>query len=446
MLIFQVDLGVNNDVVDGTLTIYTSFENVSYDHLPLRPGQKKLGQDLYEAGHIQCVKEVRKPGKTPEITGYCIRQASVTESAFRVTIQLDNERKVTSLDCNCDGGPEGSAGCKHWYALLYYLNNFVDESKTDAACEWIEPSKMGKKKYPKGLPLEVIARIPDKYKCPPVSFKCPSDEKMEEQAKIFEECGNTEGPLYKIYKLRPKDSSKVPKKMPDLPDWVKKKVFRKCLMPSSVLRKPKTVKEQFYYDEHIALQGPDQSFKLCSQTVGQGKCAKWKEARGPLVTGSTGYKILHAQEEHTRLGYFHKTAKIDHLYQIKYGIANEDPAIALFCELKGYQVLKVGLVVPDKFWWLGVSPDGLIWKDDRPGFGILEVKCIASCEDEEIYGVAQCDEDCEQLKNTSDWYMQIQLTAWATKADYAILFLYSGKESDGGDSKCIEVGLKPEWA
>ena len=103
MLIFQV--------VDGTLTIYTSFENVSYDHLPLRDGQKKLGQDLYEAGHIQCVKEVRKPGKTPEITGYCIRQASVTESAFRVTIQLDNDRKVTSLDCNCDGGPSSLCLC-----------------------------------------------------------------------------------------------------------------------------------------------------------------------------------------------------------------------------------------------------------------------------------------------------------------------------------------------
>ena len=61
----------------------------------------------------------------------------------------------------------------------------------------------------------------------------------------------------------------------------------------------------------------------------------------------------------------------------------------------------------------------------------------------EIKDVDQCDEDCEQLKNTSDWYMQIQLTAWATKADYAILFLYSGKAEY---SKCIEVGLKPEWA
>ena len=93
MSIFQVV----DDVVDGTLTIYTSFEDVSYDHLPLRPGQKALGKALFDAGHIQCVKEVRKPGRTPEIIGYCIRQASVTESAFRVTIQLDSERKVTSL-------------------------------------------------------------------------------------------------------------------------------------------------------------------------------------------------------------------------------------------------------------------------------------------------------------------------------------------------------------
>ena len=228
---------------------------------------------------------MRKPGKTPEITGYCIRQASVTETAFRVTIQLDHDRKVTSLDCNCDGGPEGSAGCKHWTAVLFYLNNSVDESKTDQACEWIEPSKMGKLKYPKGLPLEVIAKIPEKYRRPPVSFKSPSDEKKEEQAKIMEACGNIDGPLYKIYKLKCKDSSAEPEPKPDLPEWVKKKVFRRSTFPESVLRKPSNVKEQFYYDEHVKLT-PDQSFRLCSETVGQKKTVLWKPERRKRVTGT----------------------------------------------------------------------------------------------------------------------------------------------------------------
>lgn len=281
---FQVN-NDDNDIVDGTLTIYTSFEDVSFDHLPLRSGQKTLGKGLYDAGHVQCVKEVRKPGRNPEITGYCVRQASINESAFRVTLQLDHERKVTSLDCNCHGGPEGSQGCKHWYALLFYLNNFVDESKTDAACEWIEPSKMGKKKYPKGLPLEVIARIPEKYKCPPVSFQSPSDEVKEEQAKIMEACGLTDSPLYKIYKLKLKDSSKVVKEKPDLPEWVKRKVFRRNPVPLSTLRRARSIVEQFFYDEHVVLT-PDQAFKLCSKTVGQSVVELWRKERKTRITGS----------------------------------------------------------------------------------------------------------------------------------------------------------------
>ena len=51
------------------------------------------------------------------------------------------------------------------------------------------------------------------------------------------------------------------------------------------------------------------------------------------------------------------------------------------------------------------------------------------------------DHDSVQLKTTSDWYTQIQLTAWATHAEYAYLCLYSGKEC-----KALEVELNWVWA
>ena len=204
---------------------------------------------------------------------------------------MDNERKVTSLDCNCDGGSEGSAGCKHWYAVLLFINNSVDESKTDEACEWIAPSKMGQKKYPKGQPLEVIANIPDKFKCPPVSFQRPSDEYMDEQAEIMEACGCTDGPIYKLYKLKLKgDSSKVIVPKPDLPQWVKKKVFIKSGFKEEWCCKPSNVNEQFYYDEHVKLT-PDQAFRLCSETVDQAGNPKWHEEREKRITGSTVHNL-----------------------------------------------------------------------------------------------------------------------------------------------------------
>lgn len=195
---------------------------------------------------------------------------------------------MTSIDCNCDGGPEGgeeTAGCKHHYAVLLYINNSVDESKTDDACEWIEPSKMGKKKYPKGQPLEVIARIPEKHKCPPVLFQFPSDEVRENQVKIMEACGLTDSPLYKVYKFKPKNSSTAIKEKPDLPEWVKRKVFRRNPAPLSTLRKARTIIEQFFYDEHVVVT-LDQAFKLCSKTVGQSVVELWRKERKTRITGS----------------------------------------------------------------------------------------------------------------------------------------------------------------
>ena len=51
-----------------------------------------------------------------------------------------------------------------------------------------------------------------------------------------------------------------------------------------------------------------------------------------------------------------------------------------------YEHLQVGLVVKNKFSFLGASPDGLIRDKSgrRPGFGIVEFKCLYSFKDERI--------------------------------------------------------------
>ena len=155
------------------------------------------------------------------------------------------------------------------------------------------------------------------------------------------------------------------------------------------------------------------------------------------------HKILHAQLEKTMLEYFGESKDISHLKQIKYGNDHEEEALIQFSEAEGYEVLPVGIVVPDKLWFIGVSPDGFIWKESRPGFGIVEVKCLESHQEEdEIEFVTELCENDTKLKDTVNWYTQIQLTAWATKADYAILFLWARKDV----FKAIEVELKPEWA
>lgn len=110
------------------------------------------------------------------------------------------------------------------------------------------------------------------------------------------------------------------------------------------------------------------------------------------------YKIEHALTDENMEAYFHESRKLDHLDQIKYGNKNEDKALTTFSMKEGFTVLAVGLVVPDKYWFLGVSPDGLIWNEERSGFGIVEVKCIASCEDKKIVHVKQLDYQGELVK------------------------------------------------
>lgn len=107
----------------NVLTICTGFEDIQFDHLELREGQIKLGEQIYKAGHIFNVKEVRKPGQNIEITAHCIPQAKIAQNAYGIMMKLDVQRRVISIVCQCDFGSEG---CKHGYALMLYMNTEID--------------------------------------------------------------------------------------------------------------------------------------------------------------------------------------------------------------------------------------------------------------------------------------------------------------------------------
>ena len=267
------------------LIIQIGFEEISFHHLKHLNIEK--GTKLYKDGHIFNVKEKRKSGEITEITGHCIRQTSVTDCAYSLSFKIDDERKVISdtLFCTCK---LGSDGCKHIAGLMIYINNDRQESKTDDSCEWIDPTTAGKKKYPKGLELEVIANIEQKQKCPPVPFKRPNDERLKRQIESMKACGNTSSPLYKACQLElqnSKTSTDVPKQEPTLPDWVQKEVFEPCLVQSNYKMDTLTQRERVYYEENVILS-PKIAFKICCLTIGQGTTELWRKERKKRITGS----------------------------------------------------------------------------------------------------------------------------------------------------------------
>ena len=72
-----------------TLTIHTGFEKIHYEHLGLQKSSLERGKALFDSNHIINMKEVRKSG-----SGFCIRQASVTERAYGIFLKLDDQRKI----------------------------------------------------------------------------------------------------------------------------------------------------------------------------------------------------------------------------------------------------------------------------------------------------------------------------------------------------------------
>ena len=267
------------------MEIACGFEEVLFDHYPFRDEQINKGTDLVEADHIFNVREKIIEGKETEICCHCIPQAKVMDPAYFLFIKLDIERRVKSVACNCGFG--GNADCKHAYALLLYINTERDDSKTSENCTWKDPSKAGKKRYPKGQRLEVIANIHPKYHRPPVLFERPSDEDCKKQLEIMEAVGNTETPVYKLLKM--KLTPETPEPEPQLPDWVKEEAFKPCVLPDDdqyIPAQPRNEKERIFYKEKIMLNC-EQRFSLCRLTIPQGLCQLWHDERGPRFTGST---------------------------------------------------------------------------------------------------------------------------------------------------------------
>ena len=100
------------------------------------------------------------------------------------------------------------------------------------------------------MELDVIANIPPKYHCPPVSFEPPSAESCKKQCEIMEAVGNTEGPLYQLLKMRSTQETPKPELRPARPHFGIKP-GRKCKFcknngeskdqfSSHVLRNPNT--------------------------------------------------------------------------------------------------------------------------------------------------------------------------------------------------------------
>ena len=94
--------------------------------LEFRPDVLRKGSELFKAHHIFNVAEKHKENKIT-ITGYCVRQGSISNSPYIIELQVRQDRSIESAHCSCQAGIDGQ--CKHTSGLvrsfskILFINN-----------------------------------------------------------------------------------------------------------------------------------------------------------------------------------------------------------------------------------------------------------------------------------------------------------------------------------
>ncbi|KAL5237597.1 hypothetical protein ACI65C_005007 [Semiaphis heraclei] len=91
-------------------------------------------QKLYESNHVFNVEELRLVEGLSFITGFVVRQTSVTLEPYKVKLELDGSRNITHASCQCPAGV--GSKCKHVAALIIFINNEEGVSKTNEPQIW----------------------------------------------------------------------------------------------------------------------------------------------------------------------------------------------------------------------------------------------------------------------------------------------------------------------
>ena len=179
------------------------------------------------------------------------------------------------------------------------------------------------------------------------------------------------------------------------------------------------------------------SLSLERETRKQAECDLWKEARYCRLTSSNFGKVLLRKAAPTTA--FLKTLfqkKNTYAISMEYGKRHEKDAKAKYLsKYPGRHIHECGLVVNNKFSFLGASPDGKVCDTDNGASGIIEVKCPYRCRNLTIKQA--CDtikqfmlhvdqsESKISLKREHLYYYQVQGQLMVTGAEFCDFVVYT---------------------
>ena len=115
------------------LIIRCGFSTIKFGNV-FRESTLAKGEALrHPRNHVINAEEILRPGKFPEINGYCLPQTKINNPPYKLSISLDASRTINGFMCNCVAGA-GAIGdgqlsaCKHIAALALHINKEREES------------------------------------------------------------------------------------------------------------------------------------------------------------------------------------------------------------------------------------------------------------------------------------------------------------------------------
>jgi len=355
--------------------------------------------------------------------------------------------KHTSCDC-----PAGAGGkCKHICALIYYINNEENTSKTDLPQQWGKPSKVSELKYKKGKTIEEL--FPRKKQKTAIGVVEPlSHEDLISKHNIL----NIPSSFSKL--LKEESLTTIERECKQILNNVivqveqsithslNKKIFSTIILKQNkqftnnifFIKFPLNFKENEFYINNIALSS-ETCLNIYNETMAQSLSDTWKACRHFRISASVkAHKIKTCKDwtsfglnkfadtliKETTLG---KTGSIN----VKYGQETEPVAFEKYQELNEVEVLKAGLVIHCKTPWVCASPDGLVLQKGEIN-KILEIKCPISCKNKQLIEnnvpnlkYLHIVKGKIELKRSSLYYTQIQLLMYCSGLKFCDLFIYN---------------------
>ncbi|XP_043274335.1 uncharacterized protein [Venturia canescens] len=424
------------------LCLRIGFQTIKH-YIDFNPATLKKGSALTSTHVVQVEECFYHEINSSIIRCNVIRQTSVTLPPYKVQLEIDNNRNITNVECDC----VSAAGkkCKHICALICYINSDRSATQTSLNQKWGRPSRnqLGKEMYAKGIiiteqfktknVMKLVDASPYVVQLSDVTHPCALGLILAAEERLKDNAINEKTMLCNVTRLTSLNNEL---------SW------ETCVMNLIIFAEESElyVQECFFssiavksfYEKYIQLS-QQEIIELCIRTVDQSNCFDWFMARKLRITASSKAHAIKTRTKRNLVKMIEAFLNVVHTKSyaaMQYGQKMEKIAREHYETLLNVQVLIIGTVVLQAQPWLSASPDGVVIEDGCIT-KLVEIKCPYSCKNVPVYDkilntfnvpyLVDVNNNVE-LKSTHQYYTQCQMQMYVTGLSHCDLFVWSPKE------------------